>query len=124
VDVIAEIAESSQQQHDSVARINKGVNTVSRETQQSAAATEETAAAAEELSAQAENMRTLTGQFQLGGQVVPMPKPVAKKRATGRFAAPAAVAHAPKRAANAGGAAAGRDLIPFGDDDEALLGTF
>ncbi|MDQ2646034.1 MAG: methyl-accepting chemotaxis protein [Myxococcota bacterium] len=128
VDVIAEIAESSQQQHDSVARINKGVNTVSRETQQSAAATEETAAAAEELSAQAENLRTLTGQFQLGGQVVSIQKPVAKKRATGRFTAPAVVAQAPKRAANgsSGGAghAAGRDLIPFGDDDEALLGTF
>jgi methyl-accepting chemotaxis protein len=126
VDVIAEIAESSQQQHDSVARINKGVNTVSRETQQSAAATEQTAAAAEELSAQAENMRALTGQFELGGQLVSMPKPVAKKRLTGRFTRPSVPAPAPKRAANgsAGGHAAGRDLIPFGDDDEALLGTF
>jgi methyl-accepting chemotaxis protein len=66
VEMITEIAESSQQQHDSVARINKGVDTVSRETQQGAAATEETASAAEELAAQAEMMRALAAQFTLG----------------------------------------------------------
>ena len=66
VDVITEIAESSQQQHDSVARINKGVDSVSRETQQGAAATEETASAAEQLAGQAEMMRALTAQFRLG----------------------------------------------------------
>ncbi|HEX2873742.1 MAG TPA: methyl-accepting chemotaxis protein [Polyangiaceae bacterium] len=135
VEVIAEIAESSQQQHDSVARINKGVDTVSRETQQSAAATEETASAAEELAAQAENMRTLTSQFRLG-QSAPaayQPKPAAAaRRGAPRAAArpptlpkaaarPAAKAHVN---GNGNGSAAGRELIPFDDDDSAVIGTF
>ena len=136
VEVIAEIAESSQQQHDSVARINKGVDTVSRETQQSAAATEETASAAEELAAQAENMRTLTSQFRLG-QSAPaayQPKPAAARRGPARTAArppslpkaaarPAPSAHA-SGSSNGNGSAAGRELIPFDDDDNAVIGTF
>ncbi len=131
VEVIAEIAESSQQQAESVARINKGVDTVSRETQQSAAATEETASAAEELAAQAENMRTLTSQFRLG-QSAPAaysPKPAAR-RGAGR-ASVARPPSLPKTAARPGAAhsngsanGAGRDLIPFDDDDSAVIGTF
>ncbi|MFO0747809.1 MAG: methyl-accepting chemotaxis protein [Myxococcota bacterium] len=62
--VIAEIAESSVHQRDSVARIN--LDTVSRETQQSAAVTEETALAAGRLAEHAAVMRGLTGQFHLG----------------------------------------------------------
>jgi methyl-accepting chemotaxis protein len=137
VEVISEIAESSQQQHDSVARINKGVDTVSRETQQSAAATEQTASAAEELAAQAENMRSLTSQFRLG-QAAPaayQPKPAA----TARRGAPRGAARPPtlpkaavrsaanghaNGSANGNGSAAGRDLIPFDDDDNAVIGTF
>ena len=86
VEVIAEIAESSQQQHDSVARINKGVDTVSRETQQGAAATEETASAAEELAAQAEMMRSLTAQFRLGqgAKMAQEPKSGARTRTAPR----------------------------------------
>ncbi len=132
VEVIAEIAESSQQQHDSVARINKGVDTVSRETQQSAAATEETASAAEQLAAQAENMRTLTSQFRLG-QSAPAaysPKPAAR-RAGARPAAvrPPALPKATRPAASNGNGnghanGSGRDLIPFDDDDSAVIGTF
>jgi len=135
VEVISEIAESSQQQHDSVARINKGVDTVSRETQQSAAATEETASAAEELAAQAENMRTLTSQFRLG-QSAPAahtPKPAAR-RAGARPAAvrPPSLPKARPAASNGNGNGhangnangAGRDLIPFDDDDNAVIGTF
>jgi methyl-accepting chemotaxis protein len=88
VEVIGEIAESSQQQHDSVARINQGVDSVSRETQQGAAATEETAAAAEELAAQAEMMRALTAQFRLGQGTADRPaKPAARSRAAIRAAA-------------------------------------
>jgi methyl-accepting chemotaxis protein len=89
VEVIAEIAESSQQQHDSVARINKGVDTVSRETQQGAAATEETASAAEELAAQAEMMRSLTAQFRLGqgSAAAPQPKSAPRLRSTARAGA-------------------------------------
>jgi methyl-accepting chemotaxis protein len=137
VEVIAEIAESSQQQHDSVARINKGVDTVSRETQQSAAATEETASAAEELAAQAENMRALTSQFRLG-QSAPaayQPKPTTARRGAPRTAArpptlpkaairPAVSAHANGNGSANGHGAAGRDLIPFDDDDNAVIGTF
>jgi methyl-accepting chemotaxis protein len=131
VEVIAEIAESSQQQAESVARINKGVDTVSRETQQSAAATEETASAAEELAAQAENMRTLTSQFRLG-QSAPAaysPKPAARQRNAARPAAvrPPALPKAARPAAashNGSGNGAGRDLIPFDDDDGAVIGTF
>jgi len=130
VEVISEIAESSQQQHDSVARINKGVDTVSRETQQSAAATEETASAAEELAAQAENMRTLTAQFRLG-QAPPVAY-AAKPAARRAGARPAAVRppSLPKArpASNGNGYAngngSGRDLIPFDDDDNAVIGTF
>jgi methyl-accepting chemotaxis protein len=131
VEVIAEIAESSQQQHDSVARINKGVDTVSRETQQSAAATEQTASAAEELAAQAEAMRSLTAQFRLG-RTKSSPQPVrsaAPKRAA-RVARPPALPQSATRlvpAASSGRAVAngsGRDLIPFDDDDSAVIGTF
>jgi methyl-accepting chemotaxis protein len=130
VEVIAEIAESSAQQHESVARINKGVDTVSRETQQSAAATEETASAAEELAAQAENMRTLTSQFRLG-QSAPASytqKPAARQprpalRPTVAAARPPALPKtAQPRAAALNGN--GRDLIPFDDDDNAVIGTF
>ena len=135
VEVISEIAESSQQQHDSVARINKGVDTVSRETQQSAAATEETASAAEELAAQAENMRTLTSQFRLGqgSSAAYSPKPAARQqqRTAARTAArPPALPKAQRSPAvshangNGNGSAAGRDLIPFDDDDNAVIGTF
>jgi methyl-accepting chemotaxis protein len=131
VEVISEIAESSQQQHDSVARINKGVDTVSRETQQSAAATEETASAAEQLAAQAENMRTLTSQFRLG-QAAPTaysPKPSARQpqRSAARLSAarPPALPKTPRSvASHANGNGAGRDLIPFDDDDSAVIGTF
>ncbi len=130
VEVIAEIAESSQQQHDSVARINKGVDTVSRDTQQSAAATEQTASAAEELAAQAETMRTLTSQFRLRSTktVTHVTKPAAHKR-TARPAVvrPPALPRANRPVANKSLAVAngsGRDLIPFDDDDDAVIGTF
>jgi methyl-accepting chemotaxis protein len=121
-DVIAEIAESSQQQHASVARINKGVNTVSRETQQSAAASEQTASAAEELSAQAEMMRALVQQFRLERQAPTLGSKARAKRParavppplSGKFpSAPPPTHHGD-----------GRELIPFKDDDDALLGTF
>jgi methyl-accepting chemotaxis protein len=120
-DVIAEIAESSQQQHASVARINRGVNTVSRETQQSAAASEQTASAAEELSAQAETMRSLVQQFQLGRHSL-LPAPARAKRPlravppplSGKFASAPPPTHQRR----------GRDLIPFSDDDDAVLGRF
>jgi methyl-accepting chemotaxis protein len=134
VEVISEIAESSQQQHDSVARINKGVDTVSRETQQSAAATEETASAAEQLAAQAENMRTLTSQFRLGhappAQYSAKPAARQQHRATVRTnaARPPVLPKAQRSPAvghsNGNGSAAGRDLIPFDDDDNAVIGTF
>jgi methyl-accepting chemotaxis protein len=134
VEVIAEIAESSTQQHDSVARINKGVDTVSRETQQSAAATEQTASAAEELAAQAENMRTLTAQFRLShvsGQSGHSAKSAARRQpaATARPARSAARPPTlPKTPARSGsvavsGSGAARELIPF-DDDDAVIGTF
>jgi methyl-accepting chemotaxis protein len=131
VEVIAEIAESSQQQHDSVARINKGVDTVSRETQQSAAATEETASAAEELAAQAEAMRSLTSQFRLGKSrpSAQAARPASQKR-TARIlqARPTAVPRATPRAASMPTRAvvngSGRELIPFDDDDSAVIGTF
>jgi methyl-accepting chemotaxis protein len=115
-----------------VARINKGVDTVSRETQQSAAATEQTASAAEELAAQAENMRTLTSQFRLGqsAPVAYTAKPAARRAG----ARPAAVrppslpkARPPSNGnghANGNGNGTGRDLIPFDDDDNAVIGTF
>jgi len=132
VEVISEIAESSQQQHDSVARINKGVDTVSRETQQSAAATEETASAAEELAAQAENMRTLTSQFRLGqsAPVAYTPKPAVRRGAVRPAAArPPALPKSTRASVSNGhsnghGNGVGRDLIPFDDDDSAVIGTF
>jgi methyl-accepting chemotaxis protein len=132
VEVISEIAESSQQQHDSVARINKGVDTVSRETQQSAAATEETASAAEQLAAQAENMRTLTAQFRLGTSTPAAysPKPATRQRSAQRPSAvrPPALPKTQRATSNhANGHAngnGGRDLIPFDDDDNAVIGTF
>jgi methyl-accepting chemotaxis protein len=129
VEVIAEIAESSTQQHDSVARINKGVDTVSRETQQSAAATEQTASAAEQLAAQAENMRTLTSQFRLGHIAHPgHATKAAPRRAQGAArpaARPPALPKAPARTVSAAmsGSGAARELIPF-DDDDAVIGTF
>lgn len=135
VEVISEIAESSTQQHDSVARINKGVDTVSRETQQSAAATEQTASAAEQLAAQAENMRTLTSQFRLsqGSQQSYSAGKPAVRRPASPAPAPRAAARppalpkaAPRVAAAASAAMSGnaaRDLIPF-DDDDAVIGTF
>jgi methyl-accepting chemotaxis protein len=133
VEVISEIAESSQQQHDSVARINKGVDTVSRETQQSAAATEETASAAEQLAAQAENMRTLTSQFRLGtsAPAAYSPKPAARQQRSALRPSAARPPVLPKAHrspaashANGNGNGAGRDLIPFDDDDSAVIGTF
>jgi methyl-accepting chemotaxis protein len=65
VDAIREIAESSEKQHEGVARIKQSTDAISRETQQGAAMSEETASASDELSAQAEAMRALTGRFQL-----------------------------------------------------------
>jgi hypothetical protein len=129
VEVIAEIAESSQQQHDSVARINRGVDTVSRETQQSAAATEQTASAAEELAAQAETMRTLTSQFRLGQArpAAPLGKPARKRPVRVAARPPALPKAAPRGGSNGKGLAvangSGRDLIPFDDDDAELRAT-
>ncbi|RYZ09565.1 MAG: methyl-accepting chemotaxis protein [Myxococcales bacterium] len=130
VEVIAEIAESSQQQHDSVARINKGVDTVSRETQQSAAATEQTASAAEELAAQAEAMRGLTAQFRLSRAkpAAPGARPAAHKRPARAVAARPKAQPKPASgvlpSARAVANGSGRDLIPFDDDDSAVIGTF
>ncbi len=121
VDVIAEIAESSKQQYDNVSRVSKGVDAVSRETQQNAARTEETASAAEELAGQAETMRTLTSQFHLTGGSAPA-------KNTSRFNAPVRLkpTHSPTlpKYATAANGTTGRDLIPFDADDSAVIATF
>jgi methyl-accepting chemotaxis protein len=125
VQVISVIADSSQQQHDSVARINSGVHTVSHETQQGAAATEEAASAAEQLAAQAETMRSLAAQFRLRqpSRAVHQPKAAARARhaATPAAARPPVLPKAPRSASPNGG---GRDLIPFDDDDNATIRAF
>jgi methyl-accepting chemotaxis protein len=65
VQVMAEIAESSRQQHAGVARVSASAETIRTDAQAGAATAEETAGAAAELAAQAQAMQEMTAQFSI-----------------------------------------------------------
>lgn len=65
VSLIDEIAKASQEQAESTAQINKGVEQISAVVQNNAATAEESAATSEELTAQSVTMQELLSRFQL-----------------------------------------------------------
>ncbi len=65
VDIIAEIAKSSNEQAMGISQINTGLNQVSQVVQTNAATAEESAASSEELSGQAEILKDMVGRFKL-----------------------------------------------------------
>ncbi|HWQ79113.1 MAG TPA: methyl-accepting chemotaxis protein [Anaerovoracaceae bacterium] len=65
VDLISEIARSSNEQATGIAQINTGLNQVSQVVQTSAATAEESAASSEELSSQAIMLKEMVGKFKL-----------------------------------------------------------
>jgi methyl-accepting chemotaxis protein len=66
VQMMATVADSSQEQHAGVARITSNADAVRQHAQNGASTAEQTAAAAAELSAQADSLRGMTGQFTFG----------------------------------------------------------
>lgn len=64
-EVMAEIAESSQQQQQGVKQVDVAVGQLNQLTQHNAGSAEEAASAAEELASQAEEMQRLVENFQL-----------------------------------------------------------
>ncbi|HUN55572.1 MAG TPA: methyl-accepting chemotaxis protein [Smithella sp.] len=65
--VVAEIAEASDQQDQGINQVTKAVEQLNMLTQQNAANAEESASAAEEMSSQSEEMRSMVAGFKLGG---------------------------------------------------------
>ncbi len=65
VDIISEIAQSSNEQAMGIAQINTGLFQVSQVVQTNAATAEESAASSEELSGQAEMLKEMVGRFRL-----------------------------------------------------------
>jgi len=65
--VMAEIAEASEQQDLGIGQVNKAVDQINQLTQQIAANAEESASAAEEMSSQSEEMRSMVAGFRLSG---------------------------------------------------------
>jgi methyl-accepting chemotaxis protein len=65
--VVAEIAEASDQQDKGIVQLNKLVEQLNQLTQQTAANAEESASAAEEMSSQSEQMRGMVAAFKLDG---------------------------------------------------------
>ncbi|MGB5218838.1 MAG: methyl-accepting chemotaxis protein [Smithella sp.] len=63
--VVAEIAEASEQQDIGISQVNKAVEQLNQLTQQNAANAEESASAAEEMSSQSEEMRSMVAGFKL-----------------------------------------------------------
>jgi len=63
--VVAEIAEASEQQDMGISQVNKAVEQLNQLTQQNAANAEESASAAEEMSSQSEEMRSMVAGFKL-----------------------------------------------------------
>ncbi len=63
--VVAEIAEASEQQDIGISQVNKAVEQINQLTQQNAANAEESASAAEEMSSQSEEMRSMVAGFKL-----------------------------------------------------------
>ena len=64
--VMAEIAEASEQQDLGIGQVNKAVDQINQLTQQIAANAEESASAAEEMSSQSEELRSMVAGFNLG----------------------------------------------------------
>ena len=63
--LIGEIAQSSQQQHQSISEISQGIDQISSVVQSNAATSEESAAASQELSGQSNVLKDLISKFQL-----------------------------------------------------------
>ncbi len=122
--VMEEIAAGSEQQDMRVADLHKVMDQINQVIQRNAANSEESASAASELSSQAAEMRTLIARFELSGETgisgmaqqlsyAPAP-PVAKAAVV----APAAKAPAASATASPSG------LIPFDEEEEAVLQEF
>jgi methyl-accepting chemotaxis protein len=67
-EIVANIAQASQEQADGIEQSNKAMAQMDQVTQQAAANSEETSSAAEELAGQAQELATLVARFQLEGQ--------------------------------------------------------
>jgi len=65
-DIIAEIAEASQEQSAGIEQVNQAISQIEQVTQQNAALVEEAAAAAGSLQEQSEKLATVVGSFNLG----------------------------------------------------------
>ncbi len=134
VEVMEEIAASSQQQAQSVAGIHGMVDKAARATQQNAATTEQSASAAEELAGQASSLRELVQSFELSGSPaivhVSARKPARPPALPRMVAMPTKSAGRPRhlRSVPPPGAQArqaAEKLIPFDDDEgSAALAEF
>ncbi len=118
--VLEEIATGSDQQDKGVEELNQVMDQINDVIQRNAAASEEGASAAAELSAQAAELRTLVARFSLSGHdgpSVPVPSPSMSVVPS----APPATA-APEEPQN--GSAASAQMIPFDEEEEAVLQEF
>jgi methyl-accepting chemotaxis protein len=122
--MMAEIAEGSEQQTQGIGQISTAVGQLNQVTQQNAANAEESASASEELSAQAHEMQALVSRFKLSGNGGDHGTPgqgatTVRRAPAGRKLA--AVGHANGKT---NGTARPEDIIPFDNDDLNTLEKF
>lgn len=125
-EIVASIAQASQEQAEGIEQSNKAMSQMDQVTQQAAANSEETSSAAEELAAQAQELAALVGRFQLSGarRVAALQKP-ALRRVAAPPPMPRAVVKTPRSAQVGNGHAHGANghqraesLIPFDNDTD------
>jgi methyl-accepting chemotaxis protein len=127
--VMAEIAAASDQQSQGVDQVNMAVEQMNQVTQQVAANAEESASAAQELSGQAEDMKSMVGAFRLTTVLSSSSRPgrnIRKPQPSPR-PGPASMEKPALAAKPNGGLHSHMDparLIPFDNDDQAILKDF
>ncbi len=128
--VMAEIAAASDQQSQGVEQVNSAVEQMNQVTQQVAANAEESASAAEELSGQAEEMKGLVGAFNLTNNSNAAVRTVhhARRQAAAMAPKPRKAPEKSVVASRPNGGLQGHidpaRLIPFDNDDQAILKDF
>ena len=141
-EVMAEIAEAAKEQETGVQEVEQALGEMEGVVQSNAAHAEESASAAEELASQASEMRAIVGQFRFGetrpgaaGSPLSPPRRedipadpgagfLGLERGTAGEPAPPAAPPANPAASGAGGAGDPEALIPFEEDEEAVLAEF
>jgi methyl-accepting chemotaxis protein len=130
-EIVASIANASQEQAEGIEQSTRAMSQMDQVTQQAAANSEETSSAAEELSSQAQELAGLVGQFQLSGgggsqrrDVKRAPAATKARRsvvplAAGRIAAARSNGIKGSNGHNGNGGHTAESLIPFDDSDLA-----